>query len=416
VSRQLAQVAKFNARPLLDEFLRDPEAVRFNAASRKSWVDIDELQRLSQQVSHAGSAEENLPSRLYTLLKGLPNWTHEAVCNAQEPIVLEEVGCKAEASTQRMVENAVCAGLLLQNREYTMICGERTYILTGDLVRLERALIEYTLDRLKKHGFRLVSVPDLIMPEDIEACGMASKGQRSQVYHVDIAEGQRKLCLSGTAEMALAPLFKGKDILNNALEHFLALEQLPIKLCAVSRCYRAEVSTFKEEKGLYRVHQFTKVEMFGITEGSLERSQALQKEILNIQRALFSDLGLHFRVLDMPPADLGNPAYRKIDIEAWMSGHGFYGEISSTSDCTSYQANRLGITSEGKYVHTINGTACAIPRMLIALGETHVKANGIMKVPPVSLQRVNPVPLNGHRLNIKLASIVSSFIIKKHRT
>lgn len=105
-----------------------------------------------------------------------------------------------------------------------------------------------------------------------------------------------------------------------------ARQHLPKKLCSTSRCYRGEVSTFKEEKGLYRVHQFTKVEMFGLTEGSYERSQELQQEFLQIEMSLFADLGLHFRVLDMPPADLGDSAYRKFDIEAWMSGHGFYGK------------------------------------------------------------------------------------------
>ncbi|XP_022656162.1 serine--tRNA ligase, mitochondrial-like isoform X2 [Varroa destructor] len=313
-------------------------------------------------------------SGLHTLVKGLPNWTHEAVRNAKEPIVTHEFGSKVDPPARRMPENAKGSGLLLQNSDYTMICGKRTYFLTGDLVRLERALIRYTLDRLRNHGFQLVSVPDLFRAEDIELCGMQTTGQRSQVYHVDMASNNAKLCLSGTSEIALANLFKGKDI---------PRQHLPKKLCSISRCYRGEVSTFKEEKGLYRVHQFTKVEMFGLTEGSYERSQELQQEFLQIEMSLFADLGLHFRVLDMPPADLGDSAYRKFDIEAWMSGHGFYGEISSTSDCTSYQANRLGITSEGKYVHTVNGTACAIPRMLLTIGETHAKTNGILRVPQV---------------------------------
>lgn len=98
-----------------------------------------------------------------------------------------------------------------------------------------------------------------------------------------------------------------------------------MRLGAVSRCFRAEVSTLKEEKGLYRVHQFTKVEMFGFTEGSLDESQKLQQEFTGIEKSLFQELGLHYKVLDMPPIDLGKPAYRKIDIEAWMGGHGFYG-------------------------------------------------------------------------------------------
>lgn len=207
-------IRQFNARRVLDQVLRNPDAARSNVASRKCWVNFDELQNLSKDSAKSSDGEtaNEMPARLLNLVRALPNWTHESVRNAEAPVVLDEIGTKPETKTRRMVENAKGGGLLLQNAEYTMICGDRTYFLTGDLVRVERALIKFTLDRLLRRGFRLVSVPDLVRADEIEACGMDAKGKRSQIYRVNIADGKQKLCLSGTAEMALANLFKGQDI------------------------------------------------------------------------------------------------------------------------------------------------------------------------------------------------------------
>ena len=166
-----------------------------------------------------------------------------------------------------------------------------------------------------------------------------------------------------------------------------SLEELPLKLAAVSRCFRAETGGAKEEAGLYRVHQFTKVEMFIVTEGRLEASERSLEEILALQRELFSLLGLSHRVLAMCPEELGDPAYRKYDIEAWMPGRqgGFWGEISSCSNCTDYQARRLGVISScgQNFCHTVNGTACAVPRMIIAICEQFQHKNGSVEVPEV---------------------------------
>ena len=167
-----------------------------------------------------------------------------------------------------------------------------------------------------------------------------------------------------------------------------SLEELPLKLAAVSRCYRAETGGAKEEAGLYRVHQFTKVEMFVVTEGKLETSESALDEILGVQRELFDLLGLSHRVLAMCPEELGDPAYRKYDIEAWMPGRqgGFWGEISSCSNCTDFQARRLAVTSSSDnqtFCHTVNGTACAVPRMIIAICEQFQQENGSVEVPEV---------------------------------
>lgn len=170
------------------------------------------------------------------------------------------------------------------------------------------------------------------------------------------------LCLSGTSEMALAGYFSGKVLNKN---------DLPKKVMAVSRCFRAEAANTRDDKNLYRVHCFTKVEMFCVCLPN--DSNAILEQFREIQCRLFERLDLNFKLYDMPINDLGAPAYRKYDIEAWMPSRNSFGEISSTSNCTDYQSKRLNIYYEdngNKYhVHTVNGTACAIPRMIIALLE-----------------------------------------------
>lgn len=232
--------------------------------------------------------------------------------------------------------------------------------------------MKYTIDRLTAANFQLISVPDILPANVIEGCGFSTKGDRNQVYKLD----HQDLCLSGTSEMALAAYFANRTI---------PVSKAPVKKIAFSRCYRAETSGLQEEKGIYRVHQFNKVEMFAVAHPS--QSEALLEEFRDLQIRLFDELGLHFKVLDMPPHELGAPAYRKYDIETYMCGRDMWGEISSCSNCTDYQARRLNINvteEDGSNVpaHTINGTACAVPRMLIALVETYQTAKGNVTIPP----------------------------------
>lgn len=211
-----------------------------------------------------------------------------------------------------------------------------------------------------------MSVPDILPAEVINACGMQTEGERNQVYKLIPSN----LCLSGTSEMALAGYFAGTK---------LTRKDLPVKVAAVSRCFRAETSGLTEEKGIYRVHQFTKVEMFSVCHSS--QSESMLDEFKNIEINLFKKLGLHFKLLDMPPHELGAPAYRKYDIEAWMAGRKMWGEISSCSNCTDYQSRRLNIMVDDEFAHTVNGTACAVPRMLIAIIETFQKEDGTIPIP-----------------------------------
>lgn len=197
---------------------------------------------------------------------------------------------------------------------------------------------------------------------------MDTDSERNQVYRLLPSN----LCLSGTSEMALAGYFAGSRIKSS---------QLPIKVTAVSKCFRAETSNIHEERGIYRVHQFTKVEMFSVCRPS--ESSSILEEFKDIEVKLFENLGLHFKLLDMPPFELGAPAYRKYDIEAWMPGREIWGEISSCSNCTDYQSRRLNIRVDDtdEFAHTVNGTACAIPRMLIAIVESFQRKDGSIEIP-----------------------------------
>lgn len=224
------------------------------------------------------------------------------------------------------------------------------------------------MSEIIKHGFSIVSVPDILPADVITSCGMKVDGDRNQVYRLVPSN----LCLSGTSEMALAGYFAGSR---------LKEKELPVKVTAVSRCFRAETSALQEEKGIYRVHQFTKVEMFSVCRPT--ESEAILNEFKEIEIDLFKNLGLYFKLLDMPPCELGAPAYRKYDIEAYMPGRKLWGEISSCSNCTDYQSRRLNIKVDetDEFAHTINGTACAVPRMLIALIETNQREDGTIPIP-----------------------------------
>lgn len=306
-----------------------------------------------------------------------PNLIHpEVLTYGDEPKIVEtinELPASGPNSTPSKTFHEICQKLNLLRMDVGQFAGSKSYYLLDDLAEMESALILYAVKRLKSRGFTLISVPDILPASAIEACGMQVYGERNQVYKFSNNQDGSDLCLSGTSEMALASLFAGQKV---------DTEKLPLRLMAVSRCFRAETSTLNEEKGIYRVHQFNKVEMFGICEPHF--SPKFLEEFRAIQTDLFRDLGVNFKVLDMPPHELGSPAYRKYDMESWMPGRKMYGELSSCSNCTDYQSKRLNIRkSDGEFVHTINGTAAAIPRLLIAIIESFQNAQGYVEIPKV---------------------------------
>ncbi len=255
------------------------------------------------------------------------------------------------------------------------VAGAGFYFLRHEAVLLELALQRYALAVLAAEGFIPTTTPDLARNEILEGIGFSPRGPETQIYRLD----QTELSLVATAEITLGGMLAGQTI---------EAEDLPLKLCGVSHCFRTEAGAAgRASRGLYRVHQFTKVEMFAFTLPG--DSDAMLDHLRDLQCRLFDGLGLPYRVVDTATGDLGGPAYRKFDLEAWMPGRGGFGEVTSTSNCTDYQARRLNIRYRVKgekgtrFAHTLNGTAVAVSRALIAILENNQQADGSVVIPEV---------------------------------
>ena len=258
------------------------------------------------------------------------------------------------------------------------VAGHGFYFLKNEAVLLELALMQLAVTRLREAGFTLMTTPDLAKDDIIEGIGFLPRGPESQIYSIENSE----LSLVATAEITLGGALK---------DQVLEIDDLPLRCAGISHCFRTEAGAHgRATRGIYRVHQFTKVEMFGFTAPTLEASNAFHNEVVEIEEGLFQALEIPYRVVDTCTGDLGGPAYRKFDLEAWMPGRGDggdWGEVTSASNCTDYQSRRLGIRcrTPGKkgteFVHTLNGTAVATSRALIALLENHQQADGTIHIP-----------------------------------
>jgi len=254
------------------------------------------------------------------------------------------------------------------------VSGSKFYFLKNQAVFLELALTRYALDILQKHGFTVTITPDIARNDIAAGIGYNPRGDETNIYALDGTD----TCLVGTAEITLGGYYAG-DIIN--------LDDGPIMMAGLSHCFRREAGAAGQySKGLYRVHQFTKVEMFVYTKA--EDSDETLMKLRAIEEEIFEGLGIPFRVVDTCTGDLGAPAYRKFDLEAWMPGrgeNGEWGEVTSTSNCTDYQSRRLAIRykEDGKtrHAHTLNGTAVAISRAMIAVMENGQRADGSIAIP-----------------------------------
>ncbi|MFW6363610.1 MAG: serine--tRNA ligase [Spirochaeta sp.] len=259
----------------------------------------------------------------------------------------------------------------------TRVTGPKFYFLKNEAVFLEMALARFALERLQKHGFTPTITPDIAREEVVAGIGFQPRGEESNIYNL---EGTGT-CLVGTAEITLGGYHAGK---------MLSADELPIRLAGLSHCFRREAGAAGQfSKGLYRVHQFTKVEMFVYT--TPDQSEAEHDRLCAIEEEIFQALEIPYRVVDTCTGDLGAPAYRKFDLEAWMPGRGDggdWGEVTSTSNCTDYQARRLNVRfkdADGKtqMVHMLNGTAIAMSRAMVAILENFQQADGSIRIPEV---------------------------------
>ena len=346
---------------------RDPEA-------RESL--IVESRRTKELIPEREAELHAIEGRLREEMLQIPNVTHPATPIGRddtENVELRRVGEIPEFGFEPKdhVELGESLGII-DFEAGTKVAGSKFYFLRGDAVLLELGLVRYALDRLIEHGYEPAITPDLARDEALIGTGFMPRGPETQIYSV---EGN-DLSLIATAEISLAGSLAGE---------ILEGESLPIRLAGLSHCFRTEAGSHgRASRGLYRVHQFTKVEMFAFAEP--DQSEAIHEEMLGIEEEIFGGLGIPYRVVDICTGDLGGAAYRKYDLEAWMPGRGAYGEITSTSNTTDYQARRLQIRyrrdgGRPQLLHTLNGTAIAVSRALIPILENYQQEDGSVFVP-----------------------------------
>jgi seryl-tRNA synthetase len=356
-----------------------------NAAAMKGKLEADvraalinEGKKLKESISAAEAELEKVEAELAAEGRRIPNMAHPEAPKGKED--KDNLEVKRAGEPGKFSFEAADHVKLGQNLDIidfdsaTRVSGTKFYYLKNEGVFLELGLIRYALDILQKRGFTLFITPDVAREEILEGIGFNPRGAESNVYTLE-GEGT---CLVGTAEITLGGYYS---------DMILPREKLPLRLAGLSHCFRREAGAAGQfSKGLYRVHQFTKVEMFVYC--LPEESGAFHDELRAIEEEIFSGLEIPFRVVDTCTGDLGAPAYRKWDLEAWMPGrnNGEWGEVTSTSNCTDYQARRLNVrykdeNSRNRFVHMLNGTAIAISRAIIAILENFQEADGSVRIP-----------------------------------
>jgi len=339
---------------------------------------IDEGKALKEAIANEEETLNALEGELQTAARGIPNMAHpEAPIGKEDKDNTEIKRIGTIPSFDFTPKDHVQLGESLDIIDFetgTKVSGTKFYYLKNEGALLEMALSRFAMDKLRNKGFTLTITPDIAKEEILEGIGFNPRGAESNIYPL---EGTGT-CLVGTAEITLGGYYS---------DQIVDLSQGPIRLAGLSHCFRREAGAAGQySKGLYRVHQFSKVEMFVLCKP--EESDAIHEELREIEEEIFSDLEIPFRVVDTCTGDLGAPAYRKYDLEAWMPGRGEsgdWGEITSTSNCTDYQSRRLKVRykedKKTRFVHMLNGTAIAISRAIISLMENCQNSDGSISIP-----------------------------------
>jgi seryl-tRNA synthetase len=322
-----------------------------------------------------------LDDEFCSLLFAVPNLPLDDVPvgkSEKENVVLEEVGEKTRFDFQPKDYMEIGERLgLIDVKRAAKISGTRFGFIKKEAALLEFAIINFAIDKLVKKGFILVIPPVMIKTEMARGMGFLEQADANEAYYLP----QDDLYLVGTAEQPLGTMHTGETFEE---------EDLSCRYIGFSTCFRREAGSYgKDTKGIFRVHQFDKVEMFSFCRP--EDSQKEHKFFLETEKELMSELKIPYRVLQICTGDLGFPTASKYDIEAWVPSENRYRETHSTSNCTGFQARRLNIRYKKKkdgldFVHTINGTAFAVGRTLIAIIENYQQKDGSLKV-PAALQK-----------------------------
>jgi seryl-tRNA synthetase len=354
---------------------------------------IQKGKALKEEVVGLEKHFKEIEADLEAALKTIPNMTHRDAPVGDENRILRKWGEPRQFDFKPRDHIALAEALDLVDFEAgSRVAGQKFYYLKNEAVLLELGLVNYAMQTLLREGYTPIITPDVARVDVLEGIGFIPRGPETQIYSLENTD----LCLVATAEITLGGMHRDK-ILDEA--------QLPQKYVGLSHCFRTEAGApGRDTAGLYRVHQFTKVEMFAFCVP--EQSEAIHQELLRIEEQIFQELRLPYQVIDTCTGDLGGPAYRKYDLEAWMPGRGQggeYGEVTSTSNCTDYQARRLKIRyrpqgQKGtRYVHTLNGTAVACTRAILALLENGQQADGSVVVPEVLRPWVGKERIGPHK-------------------
>lgn len=340
---------------------------------------VQEGKDLRAKVAEGENRLKAVEEEQASVLKTIPNMTHPAAPVGMDNMIVKKWGEPRKFDFTAKDHVALAEALDLVDFEAgSKVAGQKFYFLKNEAVLLELALVQFAISTLVKEGFTPIITPDLAKQDVLEGIGFIPRGPETQIYGIENSD----LCLIATAEITLGGMHRD--------EVFDEL-QLPIKYVGLSHCFRTEAGApGRDTRGLYRVHQFTKVEMFAFT--TPDQSDGVHEDLLRIEEGVFQALGLPYQVIDTCTGDLGGPAYRKYDIEAWMPGRGEkgeYGEVTSTSNCTDYQARRLNVRYKvpgqkgTRFAHTLNGTAVACTRAILAIMENYQQADGSVAVPDV---------------------------------
>jgi seryl-tRNA synthetase len=334
------------------------------------------VQGLKERVESAKEELEQVEAKIGELALTLPNLPDPDApegMTEEDAVVIREVGARPQFDFEPRDHLEIGTALgLIEMEKAAELSGSRFAYLKGDLVLVELALVRFVIDLVRAEGHEPVVPPVLVREEALEGTGFLPEA-RDQIYEIPKDE----LFLTGTSEVALAGLH-ASEILDAA--------ELPLRYCAFSTCFRREAGAAgRDTRGIFRVHQFDKVEMFSFVEPSASSEE--HERLLAIEERILGELEIPYRVVNVAVGDLGAPAAKKYDCEAWIPSQGRFRELTSCSNTTDYQARRLGARyrpEEGaapQTLHTLNGTACAVGRTIIALIENRQESDGGFTLP-----------------------------------
>ena len=337
---------------------------------------LENAKALADKVKAADAKRAQVEEQTKELLLQLSNLldTQAPIGGEEDFLLIEHVGTPRDFDKDGFQpKDHVELGKLLgaiDTERGAKVAGSRSYYLTGVGALLEFALVNYAIQSAVKNGFTPVIPPVLVNPAAMEGTGFLGQAAEN-VYRIE----KDDVYLVGTSEVPLAAMH---------MDETLPADKLPLRYAGYSTCFRREAGTYgKDTRGIIRVHQFDKVEMFTFCKP--EDAQAEHQRLLQWEKDFLTAMEIPFRVIDVASGDLGSSATRKFDIEAWIPTQGAYREVTSTSNCTEFQGRRLNIRykdSEGvKAIATLNGTLVAIPRMIVAILENHQNADGTVNVP-----------------------------------